>query len=171
MGLTEYGIVDFLAYTVQYGDIIVAVLGTTVTLNGFVAFGTLAVKLLKEMRFNHIICIKYDDIVIILRYLVYGVLHGLGLTALLEDGLKQCDRQLLQCFVGLRLHVVRDDSHLKTVVRIVLSEELMYRINDDTVFLIGRIEYQISEKLFLSHRQYLTCKIDGQFRHSFLPKD
>ncbi len=40
MGLAKDGIVDFLADTIEHSYVIIAVFGASMTLDGFVAFGT-----------------------------------------------------------------------------------------------------------------------------------
>ena len=54
---------------------------------------------------------------------MYGVLQGLGLTALIEYGAKQGYRECSQPLVGLFAHVVGNDDHVIGVFRIVLQQE------------------------------------------------
>ena len=148
MGLAEKGVVDFLTDTVEDGNVVVGVLGATVALDGLEALVAHAVELVQEIGLYHVVGIQNNDVVVVWLRLevVHGILHGLGLGTLLKDGLQQGDGQLGQLLVGLRLHVVGDDSNMELVIGIVLAQAGAHGIDDDAVFVIGRIE---DEKLHL----------------------
>ena len=78
MGLTEDGVVNLLADTIEHGYVIVVVLGTAVTLDGFVPQGTLLVELLEKVGLYHVVGIEDDHIVVVILNMFHGILHGLG---------------------------------------------------------------------------------------------
>ena len=156
MGLAEDGVVDFLAYAVQNGNIIVGVLGAAVALDGLIALVAQLVQLLEEVGIHHVVSIEYHHVVELtighsLREsvavrgrltidLIDCILHSLGLRALLKDRLQQGDGQLGQFFVGLGAHVVGYDTDAEVGVGIILSEEGVHRVDNDAVFVVGRVE-------------------------------
>ena len=177
MGLAEDGVVDFLTDSVQDGDVVVGVLGATVTLDGLVALGTHVVELLQEVGVDHVVGIEDDDIVKMLPLascpllleMVDGKLHGLGLAALLKDRLQQGDAHLAQLLVGLGLHVVGDDGDVEVLIGIVLAEEGVYGVDDDTVFVVGRVEHQELVVVASAHAGQLAGEVGRQGRLGFLP--
>ena len=176
--LAEDGVVDFLADTIEDGNIIVVVLGTSVALDGLVALCTDLVQPIKELWLHHVVGIEDDDIVkvrlaidiqLATLYLCDGVLHGLGLAALLEDGLEERDGQFTEFLVGLGLHVVGDDGDVEVLVGIVLTDELGDGIDDDAVFVIGGIKDEIAEVILLAHGEHLTRQEHRKVGDTFLP--
>ena len=162
MGLAEEGVVDFLADTIEHGDVVVGVLGAAVTLDGLVALVADLVEVGQEVRLHHVVGIEDDHIVVVALDLLQGILHGLGLATLLENGLQEGNRQLSQLLVGLWLHVVGDDGHVETFIGIVLSQEGMYGVDDDAVFVVGRIEHEEGILSWLAHSTELSLQIGGE---------
>ena len=140
MGLAEDGVVDFLAGTVEHGDVVVGVLGTAVTLDGLVAGVAEDVELLEEVGLHDVVGVEHDDVVEVISHHLNGILHGLRLGTLLKDGRQQRDGLFAQKVVGLVGHVVGDDNDLEAVVWILLIEELVDGVQDDAVLVVGGIE-------------------------------
>ena len=171
MGLAEDGVVDFLADPIEYRNIVVAVLGTAVTLDGLIAFGTFRIELLKEVGLHDVIGIEDDDKVHIELALQLqcsafnlrdGILQGLGLTAFLKDWLEERNGELAQFLIGFGLHVVGDDRHMEMLVGVVLGEGGLYGLYDDAIFVIRGVEDEKVEIILLAHGQCLARKIQGQ---------
>lgn len=83
------------------------------------------------------------------------ILQRFRLAALIKCGLQQGDRQCGQLTVGVRLHVIGNNRHLKALIRIVLLKESLYRIKYDRILMVSGKEYKeiIS---FGSGRLFLT---------------
>ena len=122
------------------------------------------------MEIYHVVGIEDDHIVVFILNLIHSILHGFGLGTLLENGLQQGDGQFGELSVGLGLHVVGDDSHVERLWGIVLVEELADGGDDDAVFVVGRIEYEVLVECLLSVGLYLSGQVDGEWRHALLPK-
>ena len=121
MGLAEKGVVNLLADAIEHSNVVIRVLGASVTLDGIKAFITEFVEVGQELCFYHVVGIEDDHIVVVAFDLLQGILHRFGLTALLEDGLQEGDGQLCQLLIGFRLHVVGDNDYVEAFIGVVLS--------------------------------------------------
>ena len=102
--------------------------------------------------------------------MVYRILHGFGLGALLEDRLQQRDGQFGELLVGRSLHVVGDDADVEFGIGIVLSEEGVDGMDDDPVFVVGGVEDE--ERVIVGGLLafFAPCQISSQRRCLLFPQ-
>jgi hypothetical protein len=66
--------------------------------------------------------------------------------------------------------VVTDDYNMETFIGVVLSQESLYGVDDDAVFVIGRIEHKEIVLVGLTHGAELSLQIGRERRNGFLPQ-
>ena len=100
MSLAENGVVYFLADPVKSGYVVIAVLSTSMALNGIVSHIAYIVELFEEIHAYDVVSVEYDDMIIIACIMLYCILHGLRLGTFVECGLKKVYVKLGKRMVG-----------------------------------------------------------------------
>jgi hypothetical protein len=66
--------------------------------------------------------------------------------------------------------VVADNGYMEALIGIVLSQEGGHGVDDDAVFVVGRIEHKEGALAWLTHGAELALQIGGERRDGFLPQ-
>jgi hypothetical protein len=59
---------------------------------------------------------------------------------------------------------------METFIGIILSQESLYGVDNDTVLVVSGIEHEESVLTRLAHGAELSFQIDGERRNGFLPQ-